>query len=83
MEGRYLLSTTLVYVSLVLGICGTLLTIIVGSRGLFRSWQKKTIEEAENTKAIKENTAAVLKLTALYTSLEERVIELERRNHAV
>lgn len=55
----------------------------MSARALFGMWKNKTIEEAENTKAIKDNTAAVLKLTALYGTLEDRVEALERMKNAL
>lgn len=73
------MTDTVTYLSLVIGAIGSLFAIVMAWRSLVKSWRNKAVEEAENTRALRDNTDAIHKLVEQWPVLEGRVAYLERK----
>lgn len=63
----------------ILSSLGTLLGCVLALNQILRGMRKKWQQDAEQTKAVRDNTAAVTKLTEKLDGLTTRVDDHERR----
>lgn len=63
----------------ILSSCGTLLGCVLAANQILRGMRKKWQQDAEQTTAVRDNTRAVQDLTAQLVKLDGKVSDHERR----